>query len=137
MLPLLKVAKLDPRYSENIVIIDEKISERELAALYSACDAFVLPSIWEPFGMVVCEAMAAEKPVVSTTAGGIPEIVAPDCGILVRPKDAEGLYLAINRLFSDEDRMRRMGKAGRQRVKKYFTWDLTADCYAKVYREIF
>jgi len=137
MLPLLKMAKLDPRYSESIVIIDEKITERELAQLYSACDAFVLPSIWEPFGMVICEAMAAEKPVISTTAGGIPEIVTKDCGILVRPKDSEGLYLAINQLFSDEGKMRRMGKAGRVRVKKYFTWDLTADCYEKVYRELF
>jgi glycosyltransferase involved in cell wall biosynthesis len=137
MLPLLKLAKLDPRYSDNIVVIDEKISELQLSELYSACDAFVLPSIWEPFGMVLCEAMAAEKPVISTTAGGIPEIVTRDTGVLVRPKSAEDLYLAISTMFGNEDKMRRMGKAGRVRVKRYFTWERTADCYEKVYKSLF
>lgn len=137
MLPVLTAAKKDLRYSQNIIVIDEKITERQLAELYSACDAFVLPSVWEPFGMVICEAMATEKPVISTTAGGIPEIVTKDVGVLVRPKSAEALYLAISRVFSDEQKMRKMGKAGRVRVKKHFTWDLTADCYAKVYRELF
>jgi glycosyltransferase involved in cell wall biosynthesis len=81
--------------------------------------------------------MAAEKPVISTTAGGIPEIVTPDVGVIVRPKSAEDLYLAIWRMFGDEAKMRRMGKAGRVRVKKYFTWDRTADCYEKVYKSLF
>jgi glycosyltransferase involved in cell wall biosynthesis len=137
MLPLLKMAKLDPRYRDNILVIDEKITENELAQLYSACDAFVLPSVWEPFGMVICEAMAAEKPVISTTAGGIPEIVTKDVGTIVRPRSAEELYDAISCMFADEQKMRKMGKAGRVRVKKHFTWDRTADCYAKVYKELF
>jgi glycosyltransferase involved in cell wall biosynthesis len=137
LLPLLKAARRDPRYSDSIVLIDQKIPERELSQLYSACDAFVLPSIWEPFGMVLCEALASERPVVSTTAGGIPEIVTKDCGVLVPPKSPEALANAILGLFSDTKKMRRMGKAGRRRVKKYFSWDRTAECYAKVYRTLF
>lgn len=126
----------DPRLKSHFLLIEKKITEREIAELYSACDLFVLPSVWEPFGMVICEALSAGKPVVSTTAGGIPEIVSKDCGTLCKPKDSAGLVRAIDEMFSDPAKMRRMGRAGRERVKKLFTWDRTADVYQKVYESL-
>jgi glycosyltransferase involved in cell wall biosynthesis len=83
--------------------------------------------------MVLCEALSCGKPVVSTTAGGIPEVVSPDCGMLVSPKDGDALAGAIEKMFSSPKRMRKMGAAGRSRVTRLFTWDRTAECYRKLY----
>jgi glycosyltransferase involved in cell wall biosynthesis len=123
----------DAKLRDNYLLIGEKITESEIVDLYRACDLFVLPSVWEPFGMVLCEALSCGKPVVSTTAGGIPEVVSPDCGMLVSPKDGDALAGAIEKMFSSPKRMRKMGAAGRSRVTRLFTWDRTAECYRKLY----
>ncbi len=117
----------------KVIFINRKIPEGDLSALYSACDVFALPSLWEPFGMVLCEAMATAKPVVGTSAGGIPEIITPECGFLVKPKDAGGLAEKILWLLDDEKKARAMGIAGRRRVEKNFTWNQTAAGYEKMY----
>ncbi len=119
----------------KVTFINRKIPEGDLSALYAACDVFVLPSLWEPFGMVICEAMATCKPVVGTAIGGIPEIITPDCGFLVKPKDSEDLAEKLLWLLDDEKKAREMGIAGRKRVEQNFTWDRTADGYEKMYGE--
>ena len=126
----------DPRLRKNIVFIGKKMTEPEVTQLYSACDLFVLPSVWEPFGIVVCEAMAVGKPVVTTTAGGLPEIVTSQTGILVPPKSGEALYRAIMTMFSNPQKMRRMGVAGMARARSNFTWDKTAQNYVKLYERL-
>jgi len=60
------------------------------------CDFFVLPSLYENFGVVYIEAMACGKPVIGTNAGGPVEIINKETGILVPPKDQESLINAIN-----------------------------------------
>ena len=76
-------------------------------------DIFVLPSIVEPFGLVILEAQACEVPVVATNVGGIPEIVSGgETGILVETKDAGELADAILRLLNNTSKMTEMGKMG-------------------------
>lgn len=125
-----KLKRLAP---DNVVFITDHVSEEKLACLYGACKAFVLPSLYEPFGMVFVEAMAMEKPVVGTFVGGIPEIVTPDVGILVPPRNPVAIAEAVNSLLSLPNKAKRFGRAGRKRVEENFTWDHTAKGYEQIY----
>ena len=105
------------------------VRHADLPARYAAAGLFVLPSICdEPFGIPLVEAMAAGLPVVATRAGGIPEIVADgETGLLVERGDAAGLASAILSLLGDPERRRAMGRAGRERVARLFTWSRSAE----------
>lgn len=93
----------------------------EIGALLRACDAFVLPSRAEPFGIVLLEAMAFGRPVVASAVGGIPEVVEPErSGILVPPDDVEALGAALRRVLVSRDLRQRLGEGGIQRVNAHF-----------------
>ena len=86
-----------------------------------AADLYVHPSIIEPYGIVLVEAMAAGLPVVATRTGGIPEVVAEnETALLVEPADPAGLTEAIERMYTDHSLPLAFGRAGRDRFLKYF-----------------
>ncbi|MDD4051718.1 MAG: glycosyltransferase family 4 protein [candidate division Zixibacteria bacterium] len=86
-----------------------------------AADLYVHPSIIEPYGIVLVEAMAAGLPVVATRTGGIPEVVAEnETALLVKPADPAGLTEAIERMYTDPSLPLAFGRAGRERFLKYF-----------------
>mgnify|MGYP000847490576 FL=1 len=101
---------------------------------------FVCPSVYEPQGIVNLEAMACETAVVASDVGGIPEVVTPDCGVLVhydaaRPAEfEEGLAAAVNRVVADPEAARAMGTAGRIRATDDFSWEAIAQRTLEVYR---
>lgn len=94
----------------------------DVEQIMAAVDLCVLPSLEEPLGMVILEAMAAGLPVVATTVGGIPECVAHGVtGTLVPPADSDALAEAILALLRSPRRRREFGAAGRQRVREEFS----------------
>ena len=108
-----------------------------MPAEYSAADLFVLSSRRESFGLVLAEAMASGLPVVSTTAGAIPEVVDNgETGILVPPENPDELAGVIIHLLDNPEKMILMGKKGKERVKQYFTWDKVAARVLNCYNEI-
>jgi glycosyltransferase involved in cell wall biosynthesis len=107
----------------NEVVFLGKIPHHLLPKYYNLGDVFVLPSLFEGFGIVFLEAMACELPIISTTAGAIPEVVVENTGILVRPKNTAELQNAILRLMEDEKLRKKMGSAGRKTAKK-FDWNI-------------
>jgi alpha-maltose-1-phosphate synthase len=124
----------------NLVWIDHFIPREELIHLHSGATVFVCPSIYEPFGLVILEAMACETAVVASRVGGIPEIVVDgESGFLVDydPLDAERFTSAlaerIDSLLRDEPRAAAMGKAGRRRVVDKFGWPAIAATTATLY----
>jgi glycosyltransferase involved in cell wall biosynthesis len=97
----------------------------------------VVPSLYEGFGLPAAEALACGVPVVSTTAGALPEVVGHDgCGILVPPRDHEALAAGIKRLLDSEDLRRDMAHSGRKRVEQMFSWRQAAEKTLDVYREV-
>jgi len=111
----------------------------DLAALYHACDVFVLPSIrGEAFGIVQLEAMAAGKPVVNTSLeSGVPFVSRhDDSGLTVPPYDSEGLVEAINRLLEDPALRHRFGMRGRTRVQSEFSVAAMKHSTLKLYGEV-
>lgn len=104
-------------------------------ALIAAADLFVLPSLAEPFGLALLEAMALGKPVVATRAGGPLEIVEDgETGLLVPPSSPGDLAEAIVRLLSDPATARRLGENGRSRFTDRFTSDRMARATRAVYQ---
>jgi glycosyltransferase involved in cell wall biosynthesis len=72
-----------------------RIAHEEVPVWIAACDVLCQPSRMEPFGQAALEAMAMERSVVATTAGGPPEFVVPEAGVLVAPGDARALTDAL------------------------------------------
>jgi len=116
------------------------VSANELAALYRACDLFVLPSVTrqEAFGVVLLEAMASGKPVISTNLGTGTSWVNQHgiTGLVVAPRDARALRDAIERLTSDQALRRAMGDAARERAQTMFTIDRMISSVLELYREL-
>jgi glycosyltransferase involved in cell wall biosynthesis len=98
--------------------------------------ALVLPSIYEPLGMVFIEMMAYGRPVIATRVGGIPEIVkGGETGLLVSPENPEELARAIMMLVSDSQLRRKMGRRCKLWAKRFYP-EVVAEKYLQVYEEV-
>lgn len=122
-----------------------KVPRRQLAALYQIADIAVVPSVYEPFGYVAIEAMAAGVPVVATKVGGLAEIVIHgETGLHVAVRksngqhvvDTEELTAAQMILLGNPSRAREMGVAGYRRVRDLFSAQRMARATIDVYRSI-
>lgn len=103
----------------------------------SALDVFVLPSINEPFGIVLLEAMAMGIPVVSTRSGGVLDIIEDGVtGLLAEPGDDKSLAESIERLLGDEDLRGQLAKNCQLAVQHRFTIKSMADKTFKVYEDL-
>jgi len=117
---------------EKRVTIMGRVSEERKMEIYSGADIFVLPSLYEPFGIVLIEAMAMECAVVATKAGGIPEVV-DDNGLLVEPRNSKQIAAAVQRLASDSKLMEKFKRLGRKRTEEVFDWDIIAKQFENSY----
>jgi starch synthase len=122
-----------------VVWINSMLAQKETIALYSGASVAVTPSVYEPFGIVVVEAMACGAPVVASAVGGIREIIeSGQSGLLVPPKDPPALAAAVNRVLSDGTLARKLSVNGRRRVERHFTWEAAAkktfDLYERLVR---
>jgi glycosyltransferase involved in cell wall biosynthesis len=106
----------------------------DLAALYSGASVFVLPSLYEGFGLPPLEAMACGAPVIVSNGGSLPEVVG-DAAIVLSPDDAEGFRREIARVLASPGLARELKEKGFRRAAG-FSWDRTAAETLKVYREV-
>ena len=109
----------------------------DVLSLHKAFDIFVMSSVTEGLGTSLLDAMAAGKPVVATTAGGIPEVVVDgETGFLVPPRDHDAMAGAIVKLLKDEALRHRMGEAGRARVRTIFSAERMVQETLRVYQRV-
>jgi glycosyltransferase involved in cell wall biosynthesis len=100
-------------------------------------DLFVMSSVTEGLGTSLLDAMAAGRPIVATTAGGIPEIVEDGLnGLLVPPRDHHALADAIVRALKNPAMRQQMGDAGLARVNQRFTVERMVERTAVVYERV-
>lgn len=122
---------------KNSVVFTGYVADREVPKLYTACDVFCYPSLWEGFGLTPAEAQACGKPVVAFNNCAIPEVVKNGrTGLLVERKNVEALAEAIVSLLLDKERRVHMGLSGRARVLRLFSWDKAAQKTLHVYYEV-
>jgi phosphatidyl-myo-inositol dimannoside synthase len=114
-----------------------ELSYPELAACYSACDIFALPSRGEGFGLVYLEAMARGKAVIGGAHGGAPEVIDDGrTGYLVQHGDAPQLATSIETLLANPELAREMGARGRERVNRDFKFSVFSKSLKKIFREL-
>ncbi|MFI5413486.1 MAG: glycosyltransferase family 4 protein, partial [Candidatus Lutacidiplasmatales archaeon] len=120
-------ARVVARLAEELGVRDRvtltgPLPRTELLGEYARADLFVLPSLFEPYGIVLMEAMAAGLPIVASRVGGIPEVVAEgENALLCAPNDPAALADALERLVRDRALRERFARAGRKRVER-FSW---------------
>jgi glycosyltransferase involved in cell wall biosynthesis len=122
---------------DNVELLGAR-SHSEVAEFMRSADVFVFPSIREPGGSVVAEAMASGLACVVTSYGGPASIMADGCGIRIPLDSAEKLTVRIRdeleALAVDADLRNRLGAAAADRIRSAFTWDSKAKMIHEVYR---
>lgn len=112
------------------VVLHGEQDQAGLDRLYAEADAFVLASFHEGYGMALAEALARGLPVISTSAGAIPDTVPPDAGLLVPAGNLPALRTALQQLL-DDAHWRAAAAAGARRARSMLpTWERSADRFA-------
>jgi glycosyltransferase involved in cell wall biosynthesis len=118
----------------NVILAGQ---QTDMPGVYAAMDIFVLPSLSEGLPMTILEAMAASKPAIATRVGAVPSVIKHgETGLLVDPRDVDGLRDALARLLSQPDLCRRMGAAGHDWVSRTYTSEAMALKYRQMYDEV-
>ncbi len=111
------------------------VDERRLVSLYNSSDAFVLPSHYEPFGMVALEAMASRVPVVVSDVGGLSEIVEDGItGVKVPASDSRALAEGILRVLEGRELSAQLKENAYRMVQERYRWDIIAEKTIGAYR---
>ncbi|NIO36236.1 glycosyltransferase [Candidatus Bathyarchaeota archaeon] len=113
------------------------VENRLMPSIYVGCEVFVLPSLREPFGNVVIEAMAAGKPVIGSYVGGIKDaIIHGVTGFHVPPKSSARMSELLIKLLGDVSLRERMGRNARERAVSVYDEELVIRKIEKVYNDL-
>lgn len=117
---------------DTVTFLTKPIPNYEIPQLYAECDIYVQPSIVEPYGIAVVEAMACGKPVIGTSTGGMRDTVLDkETGFLIKPGNPAELAERIVMLRDDELR-REKGARARVRAEKEFDWKYITSRYQEL-----
>ncbi len=142
--PLVLAGREDPRWPQTrqavaelglweSVIVPGDIPEADLPALYNLAAVFVMPSLYEGFGLPLLEAMASGVPCASSSAGALPE-VAGDAALLFDPRDTDAMGQAILRLLDDDRLAEELRQKGLAQAAR-FSYEDTAKRTLEVYHQ--
>jgi mannosylfructose-phosphate synthase len=127
---------VDEKGMHDHVSIIGYVPDEMLVPYYRQAEMFVLPSLFEPFGMTALEAMSCGTPVVASRLGGIRTVITSDeNGVLVDPSDADEFAEGMIRLLEDRQRSSRLGEAGRETIIKEYSWEAIAERHIAFYGE--
>jgi glycosyltransferase involved in cell wall biosynthesis len=134
-LAALHAAVRETGLTDRIAVVGATPQEA-LAEMYASADVFLLPSLYEGYGMVLAEAMARGLPLVCTTGGAAAETAPDAAAIKVPPGDQSALTAAIHRLLDEPDLRRRLADASWAAGQKLPRWENTARTIAGVIKEL-
>ncbi len=122
---------------QESTIFAGRIGHDVLPLYYTAADVCVIPSHYEPFGLVAIEAMACGVPVVASNVGGLKFTIIPEeTGLLVEPKNIEAFANGIHRILCDELWVRKMRRQASANVNQRFSWAGVTIQLSELYRHV-
>jgi len=112
------------------------VSDSELVELTMSADVLAIPSIYEPFGIVALEGMAAGVPIVAANIGGLADIIEHDrTGVLTYPENPESIAWGVNKILSDPGYMSWLIHNAKKKAHDVYSWDAVARKTSEVYEE--
>ncbi|MBN2101727.1 MAG: glycosyltransferase family 4 protein [Candidatus Aenigmarchaeota archaeon] len=121
----------------NKTVFAGKIANEELLPYYASADVFVSPSLWEPFGLTITEAMSQKVPVVATDMAGAVEYMEDGKDVIrVKARSSDAIASAVIKLLNDEKLAKEIGNKGFEYCKKNFSWKKCAEKTLEVYKSI-
>ncbi|MFN0002051.1 MAG: glycosyltransferase family 4 protein [Pseudohongiellaceae bacterium] len=136
----------DPNWTIHLIskTVEHRLENRinfmgtvaELSAEYSKADLFVLPSLFEGYGMVFAEALAYGLPIVAARSGAVPDVVPDTAGILVTPNNADELATALRLLLTQPALRGKLQRGARRAASHLPTWKNTAMIVANLVSEV-
>jgi glycosyltransferase involved in cell wall biosynthesis len=122
---------------EHKVLFEGFLDEATLLKLQMCADVSVVPSLFEPFGIVALEAMAAKSPVVASDTGGLSEIIEHDVtGVKVYPNNPDSLAWGITKVLQDEGYAKHLRDNAYQRVQEKYDWAKIAENTKRIYEGV-
>jgi len=111
------------------------VEEETLERFYQLAHCFVLPSLYEGYGMAYAEAIVRGLPVIGTTAGAIPDTVPPNCGLLIEPENTKELENALRTIISDASVRENLRLASLDAADTFPTWQRSAESFVDILKE--
>ena len=112
-------------------------SDKEVINLMTSADVLVVPSVYEPFGIVALEGMATGVPVIASQVGGLSEVIEHDrTGLFVFPRSSESIAWGIDRVLSDPDHAKWLTENAKEKLHKAYSWEAVAMKTVEVYRKV-
>ncbi len=127
--------KIEELGIKDNVIYKESLEQKYMPAIYQACDAFLLPTRYEIFGMVLLEAMYYGLPVFTTYNGGSSTLMNERNGVVIDVFDVNEWSSKIIQILVDKNRCREIGENAHKTIAEGYTWDALADKFLKVYEK--
>ena len=128
---------IDELNMREFTIFAGRVGHDLLPLYYASADVCVIPSHYEPFGLVAIEAMACGVPVVASNVGGLKFTVIPEeTGLLVEPKDIQAFADGIHRILFDDLWVRKMRKQASANVNQRFSWAGVSIQLSELYRHV-
>jgi glycosyltransferase involved in cell wall biosynthesis len=122
---------------EDKVLFLGFLDDQTLLQLQKCADVSVVPSLFEPFGIVALEAMAAKSPVVVSDTGGLSEIVDHDLtGVKAYPNDSDSLAWAISKILADENYENYIKENAYRKIKQKYAWERIAQKTKRIYKNV-
>ena len=113
------------------------VSDKEVIDLMTSADVLVVPSVYEPFGIVALEGMATGVPVVASQVDGLSEVIQHDrTGILVYPRSSDSIVWGIDRILSNPNHAKWLTDNAKDKLQKDYSWEAVAMKTAEVYQKL-
>jgi glycogen(starch) synthase len=113
------------------------VSDKEVIDLMTSADVLVVPSIYEPFGIVALEGMATGVPVVASQVGGLSEVIEHDrTGVFVYPRSPDSIAWGIGKVLTDPSYSKWLAENAKDKLEKEYSWETVAMKTVEVYKEL-
>lgn len=127
--------KIEELGIEDKIIRSTKVEQKFLPEIYKTCDAFLLPTRYEIFGMVLLEAMYYGLPVFTTYNGGSSTIMDENHGVVVPELNIEKWSQKVIEVLSDTNKTQYICQNACKKIENEFTWDALSEKFLDVYKE--